>query len=74
MCVLGTKKLIIAHSFSFGETLYERPKNVEKWHLHRDVLGRPQYVDLGNFHEIDFWGNFSIFPEAKCIPDIAKPK
>ena len=54
MCVLGTKKLIIAQSFSFGETPYERPKIVEKWHLQRDVLVRPQYVDLGNFHELGF--------------------
>ena len=38
MWVLGTKKLIIAYSSSFGETSYERPKNVQKLHLQRDVL------------------------------------
>ena len=30
MCVLGTKKLIVKNSFSFGKTSYERPKNVQK--------------------------------------------
>ena len=30
MFVLDTKKLATAHSFSFGETSYERPKNVPK--------------------------------------------
>ena len=30
MCILDTKKLVIAYSFSFGEKLYERPKNVQK--------------------------------------------
>ena len=39
MCVLDTKKLVTAYSFSFGETSYERPKNVPKWHLQLDVLG-----------------------------------
>ena len=29
-CVLDTKKLLIAYSFSFGETSYERPKIVQK--------------------------------------------
>ena len=28
---LDTKKLVIAYSFSFGKTSYERPKNVQKW-------------------------------------------
>ena len=39
MCVLDTKKLVIEYSFSFGETSYERPKNLPKWHLQCDVLG-----------------------------------
>ena len=30
MCVLDTKKLVIAHSFSFGETSYGRLKNISK--------------------------------------------
>ena len=46
MCVLDTKKLIIAYSFSFEETSYERPKTVKKWHLQRTSLGRPQDVNL----------------------------
>ena len=39
MCVLDAKKLIIVYSFSFGGTSYEHLKNVQKWHLQRDVLG-----------------------------------
>ena len=39
MCVLDTKKLVIVHSFSFGEKSYERHKNVLKWHQQRDVIG-----------------------------------
>ena len=39
MSVLDTKTLIIAYFLSFGETSYERPKNVQKWHLQHDVLG-----------------------------------
>ena len=39
MYVLDNKKLVIAYSFSFGETSYERHKNVPKWHLQRDVCG-----------------------------------
>ena len=35
-------------------------------------LARPQDVNLENFHKIGFHGNFSIFPEAKCIPNIEK--
>ena len=38
-CVLDTKKLLVAYSFSFEETSYERPKIVQKWHLQSDVLG-----------------------------------
>ena len=38
MCVLDKEKLVIAYSFNFGETSYERPKNVTKWQLQRDVL------------------------------------
>ena len=30
MVVLDTRKLLIKYSFSFGETSYERPKNVPK--------------------------------------------
>ena len=33
MCVLDTRKFVIAYSFSFGDTPYERPKNVPKWQL-----------------------------------------
>ena len=40
LCVLETKKLVIAHSFRFGEPSYERPKNVLKWQLQRDAVGR----------------------------------
>ena len=53
-CVLHIKKLVIAYSFSFGETSYERPKNVPKWHLPRDVLGTSQVVNLNIFHKIGF--------------------
>ena len=74
MCVLDTKKLIIAYSFSFEETSYERPKTVKKWHLQRDVIGTSSGRQFEHFHEIGFWGNVSIFPEAKCITDIAKSK
>ena len=68
MCVLDIKKLVIAYSFSFGETSYERPKHVSKRPLQRDVL------NLNNFYKRGFKGNFSMFPDAKCIPDIAEPK
>ena len=37
MFLLDTKKLIIAYSFTFGETPYERLKNVQKWHLQPDA-------------------------------------
>ena len=37
MCVLDAKKLIIAYSFTLGETSYERPKNVTRV----TSLGRP---------------------------------
>ena len=39
MCVLDAKTLITAYSFRFGETPYEPPKNVQKGHLQRGVLG-----------------------------------
>ena len=44
VCLLDTKKLVILYSFSFGDTSYERPNNVPKWHLQRDVT----------FHKITF--------------------
>ena len=37
-------------------------------------LGRPQHVNLNIFNKIAFYGNFSIFSDAKCIPDITEPK
>ena len=37
-------------------------------------MGRPQDVNLNIFHKIGFQGNFSKFPDAKCISDIAEPK
>ena len=37
-------------------------------------LGRPQGTNLNIFHKIGFYANFSIFPGAKCIPDIAEMK
>ena len=37
-------------------------------------LGRLQDINLNIFHEIGFQGNFSIFPDTKCVPDIAEPK
>ena len=54
MCLLSTKKLIIAYSFSFRETSYERPKNVQKCMRSVTSLGRPQNVNLENFHKIGF--------------------
>ena len=39
MCLLDTKTLIIAYSFSFRETSYERSEKVQKWHLQRDTFG-----------------------------------
>ena len=74
MCVLHTKKLVIAYLFSFRETFYERPKNVPKWNQQRDVLGRSQDVNFNVFHKIGFYKKFSIVSDAKCIPDIAEPK
>ena len=69
MCVLDNEKLVIAYSFSFGETSYERPKNVPKWHLQRDVRGTSFLdVNLNIFHKTGIQGNFSVFPDAKCIP------
>ena len=44
MCVLDTKKLVIAFSFSLGETSYESPKNIPKWHLQHDVLKTSIYT------------------------------
>ena len=37
-------------------------------------LERPQHVNLNIFNKIAFYGNFSIFSDATCIPDIAEPK
>ena len=37
-------------------------------------LGRPQDVDLNIFNKRGFQGDFSIFPDAKSILDIAEPK
>ena len=37
-------------------------------------LRRSQNVNLNIFHEIGFYGNFSIFPDAKCTPGITKPE
>ena len=54
MCVLDTKKLIIAYSLSFEETSYERPKTVKKWHLQRDVIGTSSVGQFEHFHKIDF--------------------
>ena len=53
MCVLITKKLVIAYSFSFVETSYAPPKNVQKWHLQRDVFGTSS-GHLNIFHKIGF--------------------
>ena len=36
-------------------------------------LGRPQQVNLNIFNKMAFYGNFSVFSDAKCIPDIAEP-
>ena len=54
MCVLDTKKLIIAYSFSFEETSYERPKTVKKWHLQRDLIGTSSGRQFEHFHKISF--------------------
>ena len=55
MCVLDNKKLVIAYSFSFGETSYERPMNVPKWHLQRDLIGTSSdNVNLNIFQRISF--------------------
>ena len=74
MCVLDTKKLVIAHSISFGEISYEHPKNVPNWHLYVTSLGHPQDINLNIFHKGGFSGDFSIFSDTKCIPEIAEPK
>ena len=37
-------------------------------------LGHPQHVNLNIFNKIAFYGSFSIFSDAKCIPDITEPK
>ena len=37
-------------------------------------LGRPQLVNLNIFNKIAFYGNFFIFSDVKCIPDITEPK
>ena len=51
MCVLNTKKLVIAYLFSFRETSYGRPKNVPKWSCSVTSLGHPQDVNLNIFHQ-----------------------
>ena len=58
MCVLDNKKLVIAYSFSFGETSYERPKNVPKWHLQRDVFGTSSGRQFKYFPKNKFLGKF----------------
>ena len=51
MCVLNTKKLVIAYLFSFRETSYGRPKNVPKCTSSVTSLGHPQDVNLNLFHQ-----------------------
>ena len=51
MCVLNTKKLVIAYLFSFRETSYGRPKNVPKCTSSVTSLGHPQDVNLNIFHQ-----------------------
>ena len=51
MCVLNTKKLVIAYLFSFRETSYGRPKNVPKWSCSVTSLWHPQDVNLNIFHQ-----------------------
>ena len=58
MCVLHNKKLVIAYSFSFGETSYERPKNVPKWHLQRDVFSTSSGRQFKYFPKNKFLGKF----------------
>ena len=58
MCVLHNKKLVIAYSFSFGETSYERPKNVPKWHLQRDVFSKSSGRQFKYFPKNKFLGKF----------------
>ena len=58
MCILDTKKLVIAYSFSFGEKLYERPKNVQKWHLQPDVLGTSSRRQFKHFPSNRFLRKF----------------
>ena len=74
MCVLDTKKLVITYSFGFGETSCELPRNVPKWRLQHDVLGTSSGHHLNILQKVGFQGNFSVFPDTRCIPDIAEPK
>ena len=55
---LDNKTLVIAYSFSFGETSYERPKNVPKWHLQRDVFGTSSGRQFKYFPKNKFLGKF----------------
>ena len=54
MYILDSKKLVIAYSFSFGKTSYEKKRPKE--------MGRPQDFNLNIFHKKGFWGDFSLFP------------
>ena len=38
MCVLNTKKLVVANSVTFGGTPSEGPRNIPKSHAQREVL------------------------------------
>ena len=49
MCVLDSKKLVIAYSFSFGETSSEHPKRAPKRQLQLDVLGASSGLQFKHF-------------------------
>ena len=50
MCALNTKKFVFAYSFSFGETSWKHLKMTPV----RDVIGRPQDVNLIIIHKMVF--------------------
>ena len=70
---------IIKHQLlHIPSVLEKRPMNVLKTSQSNTCIvtssGRPQDVNLETFHKKAFQGKFSIFPDAKCIPDNAEPK
>ena len=70
MCVLDTKTLVYGYSFSFGETSWERLKNVLNWYSQCDVLGTSSGRQFNHYPSNRFLWKF--FYISWCQSDIVE--